>query len=227
MSALSIRLLVVIPAYNAAQTVGEVVSGLAAFQHDVLVVDDGSRDGTAEAASRAGARVVRLERNQGKGRALQRGFDLAVREGFDAVATLDADGQHAPDELPRFLDAFRNGARVAVGNRMRHPGEMPLLRRLTNRFMSRLLSRLAGQPIPDTQNGFRLYAAEIIREVRTRSGGFAAESEMLLRIAARGIPIASVPVSSLYRSEHSAIQPCIDTLHFFRMLREFRKESKI
>ena len=217
----------VIPAFNASRTVGGVVAGLAPFGHDMLVVDDGSLDATSEAASRAGARVLRLEKNQGKGRALEHGFNVAVAEGYDAVVTMDADGQHLPEDLPRFLDAYRNSnARVVVGNRMASPGEMPLIRRIANRFMSWLLSRHAGQSIPDTQNGYRLYAIEVIEQVRVRSGGFAAESEMLLRIAARGIPIVSVPATSLYRSESSAIHPCADTFHFFRMLHEFRKESK-
>ena len=179
---------------------------------DVLVVDDGSSDDTAEQAAEAGATVIRLPENAGKGAALNRGFDEAQAQGFDAVITMDGDGQHAPDDLPTFIEAYARGPHcVLIGNRMADTRSMPAVRRWTNRIMSAWLSRLMRQDVPDTQNGFRLYALEALGPFRARSERFDAESEILLHLAAQGVSIGSVPVSTRYGAEQSKIRPVRDT----------------
>ena len=214
---------VVVPAYNEEARIGEVVRSIRAHVPDVIVVDDGSRDGTARAAEAAGATVVRHAVNRGKGVALNTGFEQARQRGCDYVITMDGDGQHDSADLPKFVEAYvRTAIPVLVGNRMADPRAMPLVRRLTNRFMSWLLSREMGQYVPDTQCGYRLYRCAVIPFVSTQSTRFAAESEILLHVTERGIRVDSVPVATIYRDEKSKINPFKDTLRFVRMLYRYR-----
>lgn len=217
----------VIPAFREASRITPVVEAVKSQQVDAVVVDDGSGDGTAEAAEAAGAIVLRHGINQGKGVALKTGFDYALEQNYDAVITLDADGQHDPGEIPSFLETYREtGLPVLAGNRMANIRDMPLIRRWTNQFMSWLLSRQMGQFVPDTQCGYRMYAAEALPHVRADSGGFAAESEQLLYLADHGFPIGSVPVRTIYGDEKSKIHPVRDSVRFFSMLRRYRKAKR-
>ncbi|OQA26086.1 MAG: Undecaprenyl-phosphate mannosyltransferase [Verrucomicrobia bacterium ADurb.Bin345] len=221
------RVCVIIPAYREAARIGDVVREVRKSGLDVLVVDDGSPDNTSEVAREAGAVVVRQEPNRGKGVALNAGFQHARDNGYEAVVTMDADGQHAPSEVPKFIEAYvRTGIPVLVGNRMGTPGSMPLVRRWTNRFMSWLLSRVMGQYVPDTQCGFRLYRCDVIPFVSAQSERFAAESEILLHVAARGIRIGAVRITTIYADEKSKISPARDTVRFLGMLLKYRRESK-
>ncbi len=215
-------LLVILPAFNEEGRIAAVIGNVLPFCPAVLVVDDGSEDRTTEIARSAGAEVIRLEPNQGKGAALARGFSYAAEKEFDAVVTMDSDGQHRSEDLPNFIEAHAVGHRVVVGNRMSDVGEMPPIRRWTNRFMSGLLTRAMGQDVPDTQNGYRLYGIEILQQVNVEASRFAAESEILLEIAGLGIPIHSVPVQTVYGDERSKIRPVRDTVRFFKMLRRYK-----
>ena len=211
---------VLIPAYEEEKTIGEVVKSALKYCPQVIVVDDGSKDSTAQVADQSGAIIHRHATNRGKGAALQTGFAVARAREFDAVITMDADGQHKAEEIPRFMEAYeRTRIPVLVGNRMADPAGMPLVRRLTNRFMSYLLSRVMKQYIPDTQCGFRLYASDLTPFVPTESEGFAAESEILLYVARRGIRMDSVRVSAVYSGmEKSKIRPIKDTFRFLGMV---------
>ncbi len=226
MSKAPLKTCVLIPACNEEGRVGAVVREVRDYCPDVVVIDDGSADRTAAAAAGAGATVLAHVHNQGKGAALQTGFDHAREHGYDLAITLDADGQHAPADIPAFLKAYeRTGSPLLVGNRMDNPAGMPWLRRRTNRFMSGLLSRLMGQYVPDTQCGFRLYHRSAFPQgpYDAASRRFAAESEVLLRLALQGRKIGAVPIQTIYGSEKSKIHPVADTLRFFRMLRRFKK----
>lgn len=215
---------VLIPAFNESVHIGEVVREVRSLGLNVLVVDDGSEDDTAAVAEAAGGEVVRLEQNGGKGAALQYGFERISDEGYDAVVTMDADGQHRAEDALRFCEIYnRTGIPVLIGNRMGSCGDMPLIRRFTNFVMSFLLSQRMTQVIPDTQNGFRLYQTDVIAMVGVHSGGFAAESEVLLRVDDLGIRMGSVPIPSSYGTESSAIRPLIDAVAFVRMLRTYEK----
>ena len=172
---------VVIPAFREAERIASVIKRARGHCAHVVVVDDGSPDQTAEVAEAAGATVLRHADNKGKGAALETGFVHAVKSRFDFVITMDADGQHAVADIPAFLAAYREqNVPVIIGNRMAHPRSMPLIRKLTNRFMSWLLSREMGQRVPDTQNGYRLYRCDVLDAVQVSSARFAAESEILL-----------------------------------------------
>ncbi len=214
----------VIPAYREERRVREVVAGARRQGAPVVVVDDGSPDGTAAAAEAAGAMVIRHEQNRGKGAALRTGFEYARRNGARAVICLDADGQHDPAEIPKFIEAWRRTAiPVLIGNRMADPAGMPLVRRWTNRFMSALLSREMKQYVPDTQCGYRLFAIEVTPFMAGRSVRFDADSEALLLLAARGVRIGAVRIRTIYRGEKSNIRPLRDAIRFFRMLRDWRR----
>ncbi len=218
------RVGVVIPAYHEAGRIGPVVEAVRRHCPDVFVVDDGSSDATAEEARRAGATVLQHAQNQGKGAALSTGFQTVRERGFDAVITLDADGQHDPAMIPAFIEAYaRTGLPVLVGNRMADVAHMPRPRKWTNRFMSYLLSRMMGQYVPDTQCGYRLYRCDVIPLISAQSGRFAAESEVLLHVAKRGLRIGAVRISTIYGDEQSKINPMADSLRFIAMLWRHRK----
>jgi glycosyltransferase involved in cell wall biosynthesis len=215
----SVRYCVIMPAYNEERHILDTVKSVREKGFDVVVVDDGSSDQTVERAREAGAIVVQQARNMGKGEALQAGFRYAEEAGYDAVITMDSDGQHLPDDLVNFTSCHETtGAKAVIGNRMDETDDMPFIRKATNRTMSRWLSRIMHQEVPDTQNGYRLYACEILPLVGSRSKGFAAESEVLLHLAENDIIIASVPVQTVYGDESSKINPFKDTWRFFRML---------
>lgn len=213
------KICVVIPAYNEAQRIGSLVRQIEAFGLDVLIVDDGSTDATSQAASSAGARIIRHEKNRGKGAALVTGFQYALETGYEAVITMDGDGQHLPEDIPKFVELARTQeADVLVGDRMHDPQNMPWLRFRTNRFMSWLISLLARRAIPDSQCGFRLLRRRVIERLNLVTTNYEIESEMLIKAARLGYAISSVPVRSVYRGEKSSINPYLDTLRFFRYL---------
>lgn len=216
---------VVVPGYQEGERIGPVVEGIRGYCRDVVVIDDGSGDATAQNAEAAGATVLMHARNMGKGVALNTGFKYARENGFEFVITMDADGQHAPGDIPAFLGAYEaSGFPVLIGNRMDRTETMPLVRRLTNRFMSWVLSREMGQRVPDTQCGYRLYRCDVLPEFPVESGGFAAESEVLLDLADQGVRMGSVPVQVIYGDERSKICPGRDTLRFLGMLRRHKRK---
>jgi glycosyltransferase involved in cell wall biosynthesis len=223
------RFCAVIPAYREQGRIGAVVRRVRQFCPDVIVVDDGSPDGTAEEAREAGATVLRHATNQGKGVALVSGIRLAAERGYAFLVTLDADGQHDPADIPALVAAHRRtGAPVVVGNRMGDPRTMPFVRKATNYIMSWLLSRKMGQRVPDTQTGYRLYRTDAILAATQRATAprFAAESEVLLELAARGARIAAAPIRVIYGDERSKIHPIKDAVRFLRMLRDFDRRKR-
>ena len=218
---------VLIPAYLEERRIRGVVQSVLQYIQPVIVIDDGSPDRTSAEASSAGAVVIKHQKNMGKGAALNTGFAYAGKQNFDFVITMDADGQHFPGDIPRFIEAFkRTGTPALVGNRMDATKEMPLVRKLTNMFMSWYLSKQMGQHVPDTQSGFRLYAAQALPFLATESDRYAAESETLLRLAVKKIKIDSVPITVIYSDEKSKIRPVSDTIRFFAMMRSFRRKIK-
>ena len=212
--------MVLIPAYQAGQAIGSLIREIRALGLRVAVVDDASTDGTAAQAQAAGAQVIRRPVNGGKGAALREGFSVICRSGVDWIVTMDADGQHLASEIPLLLqEAVRGRSDIVIGNRMEDPRRMPLDRRLTNRFMSWLISRLAGQRVPDTQCGFRAISRRVLESVTLVSEHFEIESELVLRGARAGFRISSVPISSVYQQQMSFIRPFQDTLRFLKLLR--------
>lgn len=216
----------VIPAYRARPSIRALVESVRAQDLPVLVVDDASGDGTAEEARRGGAEVLVRAANGGKGTALRQGLARAREDGFSWVVTMDADGQHLPSEIPRFLEEARRGkADLILGNRMGNPKGMPLDRWFTNRLMSWIISRMTGQSVPDSQCGFRMLGPRVLESVRLTSRHFEIESELVVRSARAGLKVVSVPVSSVYRRQISFIRPLRDTLRFFLLLLSLRRSD--
>ena len=213
-----------IPAYREERFIDDVVRRTRAQLPDVLVVDDGSPDRTAALAQAAGAEVLIHERNLGKGMAIQTGLrDLGTR-GVDYVLILDADGQHLPEEIPRFLAAVAERPdKMLVGNRMHDTRTMPWKRRLTNQFMSSQISLLCGQRVPDSQCGFRMIHRELIPRLlaASRTGRFDYETEMLILASWRGERIGAVPITTVYGEETSSIHPVRDGARFFRLMARY------
>ena len=215
---------VVIPCLNEAAAIETLVRQVRERLPIVIVVDDGSTDTTGERAARAGAEVLRHDQPQGKGAALQAGLKRARERGFAWAMTLDGDGQHSPEDIPAFLQhATSTGAALVIGNRMANAGRMPWLRRQVNRWMSRRLSCLAGQALPDTQCGFRLINLNAWSRLPIAARHFEIESEMLLAFIAAGHVVEFTPIRVIYKAEQSKIHPWRDTVRWFRWLRRRRK----
>ena len=207
-----------IPAYNEAVKIGAVIRRAREQGFNVLVSDDGSVDETAAIAENLGAKVVRASKNEGKGASMRKGLAEFLKTDLMAVVFMDSDGQHDPDDLHAFLGALEAGADLVIGNRMERPQDMPWIRRLTNRFMSMVLSGLAGQRIPDRPCGYRAITRETARTLTLRSDRFEVESEMILQVSKRGLKIFSVPVRCIYADETSRIRPWQDTVRFFSFI---------
>jgi glycosyltransferase involved in cell wall biosynthesis len=208
---------VVIPCLNEAARITRVVIAARRFVPAVFVVDDGSRDGTRAAAVQAGAEVLRHEFPQGKGAALQTGWTHAKSLGFHWALSMDGDGQHSANDIPKFFAAAeQTHAPLIIGNRMEDPRDMPRLRRWVNHWMSRRISALARMPLPDSQCGFRLMNLQTWASLPVNAAHFEIESDLLLVFARSECPIEFVPIEVIYKSEQSKIHPVRDTVRWFR-----------
>jgi len=213
------RTCVIIPTYNEAKSIAGLVKEVRQREMDVLVIDDGSKDDTFSIAQSYGATVLRNQVNEGKGATLIKGFNFALDNNFDAVITMDGDGQHLPEDIPYFIRLARySSSGIFIGNRMHKTRSMPWTRLLTNRIMSWLISRIVRQDIPDTQCGFRLFKKEVLQKVRLTTFKYETESEVLIRAARLGFKIESVPIKTVYNGEKSQINPFVDTFRFIRFI---------
>jgi len=216
------RMLGIIPAYNEAQRIAQVVKG-ALLYLPVLVLDDGSQDETSQVAESSGAQVIRQSPNQGKGVALRRGFQEALTSGYEAVITLDADGQHDPGEIPAFIQAYKNsGADLIIGKR--DFNQIPPVRRLANSLGKWSFSWAVGQPIEDNQSGYRLLSQHMIEAVLgSEETGFEFEVEMIVICIQRGYTLDWVPIKTIYRDEGSHIHPLRHTYEFTRLVLQTKR----
>lgn len=214
----------IIPAYFEEKHVADVVERTLKQVDHVLVVDDGSADATTENARAAGAVVIKHERNGGKGESIKTGLRYWLERGFQHVIILDADGQHLPEEIARFIAAAPSGADLLIGTRMNDVRQMPLVRRVVNRYMSRRISRVCGQEVPDTQCGFRMLTARVIPHVLEGAERFDYETEVLFIVSRNGGQIESVPISTVYGDEVSSIHPVKDSIRFLKLMRRWEKK---
>ncbi len=210
---------VLVPAYNAGSTVGDVVAGILAKGLPVLVVDDGSSDDTGAKAQAAGATVLRHPQNRGKGAAIQTGFAYAQKLGASALVTMDADGQHDTSELDSLLFAHRSHPdSLIIGVRSFDPTVMPRRSRIGNRISTFWISLFAKRLHHDTQSGFRIYPVRLFAlPLRTRR--FDTETEILLWAAKLNVPLIEVPIATIYHGGHSShFRNWEDTLRVLRLV---------
>lgn len=191
-----------IPAYNAESTLGEVLESVKFCSLPILVVNDGSTDRTEETARKQEIwQVVSHPENRGKGAALKTGFSIAAEAGFTHVLTFDADGQHPVESIPLFLETCqRNNEAILVGNRFSDDtiANMPRIRRISNGLSSALISWAAGTSIPDAQCGMRIYPLWIFETMHLESDGYALETEVLVKAGGRQIEVENIPISCHY-----------------------------
>ena len=198
------RVFVVVPAYNEASAVHDVVSGLRAEFPNVIVVDDGSPDATSDEARRAGAAVLRHALNRGQGAALQTGIDYAIRRVAEVIVTFDADGQHRVEDIHRLVRALEeSNADIAIGSRfLELQSNVPALRRLLLRLATHFMRFTSGVPLTDAHNGLRAIRSGAAKRIRITIDGMAHASEVVDEIRHHGLKVTEVPVVIRY-SEYS------------------------
>ncbi len=215
---------VVIPAHNEAVSVRAVAEGALRQAASVIVVDDGSEDGTAAALEGLPVTVLSNPANEGKAASLWRGMRHALALGAEAVITLDGDGQHDPAEIPRLLAASRRlPGKIVIGARLADRRHIPLSRYAANRFANFWIAWACGYPIEDSQSGFRLYPAGLLEKVRVardRRSSFVFESEILIEASRLGCESVAVPVAAIYprSARRSHFRPVLDVLRITRMV---------
>lgn len=222
------RFAVAIPAFEAAATLAAVVRRSLAVHPDVVVVDDGSEDGTGDVARACGVPVLVHPVNLGKGRALRTAFDHLFARGYDAVVTLDADGQHPPEEIPKLLAAWEGGADLVLGTRAHLFAAMSRVRRASNGTSSWLISHVAGADLPDCQTGFRLYTSALIATVGFPEPRFEAESAVIVRAVRNGFQVVGVPIrlDEPDGRATSHYRPVVDSLRIAGAVTRARLESQ-
>lgn len=197
-------LVAVIPAYNEATRVGNVVAAVTKHVDAVIVVDDGSADDTAGIALRAGARVIRHAQNGGAGAATMTGIEAARRMGATVVVTLDADEQHDPDDIPRLIEPVKNGrADIVFANRfgMRPDGKgnrIPFIRRLFNGIGNLVTLVATGKWVQDSQSGYKVFGPRALAQVDLRMSGFEFCTEIVREAVQHKWRVAQVPTKVLY-----------------------------
>lgn len=213
-----------IPAFNAATSLGQVVEGTRRYVREVLVVDDGSTDQTSTVARYAGARVIRLAVNSGKGTAVRTGLGLLLGEHYERILMLDADGQHDPNDIPRFL-AVASHADFVLGNRLWSPAGIPARRRWTNHIGTTALRLMTGFPLEDSQCGFRLVSAGLLRRMGLVGRRYSVDTEILVRAGKLRATFHHVPVRVIYGGEVSHYRPALDTLHILFSAVRFKADE--
>ncbi len=209
------NVLILIPAYNAGDYLPDLLPQLKALvpPDDLLVVNDGSVDRTLAVLNEHKVNYISFSRNRGKGAALKAGFDYAMGQGYRSVLTLDADLQHSPEDIPRFL-SVDDGHHLILGTRRPRLGVMPLSRWISNNLTSIIVSVFSAERIRDSQSGFRLIPVELLRAVPLTAVDFDLESELLFKAGAMGYPVVELPIATVYGHAGSHIRHFGDTFRF-------------
>jgi len=207
------RVVVVIPAYNEERFIGDVVLRAKKYADQIIVVDDGSTDKTAMVAAENSAIVISHERNMGKWVALRDGFNKAV-EMADLIIQMDGDGQHDPDEIPKFLKALKKFDLV-IGYRSKKG--MPIIRKFSNFITTKMLRFLFSIDVSDSQCGYRAYRREALKKlISVKAKGFEGETASLILAKRLGLKIGEVQIKTIYGKEKSKMKVTRDTYRFLR-----------
>lgn len=218
------RYAVVIPAYNEAATIRDLAVRTLRFSSRVIVVDDGSTDATGGQLAGLPVELLRNAHNEGKAAALWRGAEAARLAGAEWVVTLDGDGQHAPEDIPRLVEAAeQNPGHIVIGSRFAETAGVPPSRYAANRIAAFWVSWACGQRLTDSQSGFRVYPTALFQKLfipHGRSRGFVLESEILIEAARHGHRCVMVPIAAIYlagqRTSH--FRPVLDIVRITRMI---------
>ncbi|HEU4914175.1 MAG TPA: glycosyltransferase family 2 protein [Candidatus Saccharimonadales bacterium] len=199
------RVAIVIPAYNESKAIGGVIEGVdkllakQPFSYEIVVVDDGSADTTADVAAKKGATVIRHILNSGSGGATATGLSYADRHNFDAAATIDADGQHSPKDLLNGVQIMLNGnVDLLIGSRLINSEGMSKVKILGNRGLSFITYVLFGVSSTDSQSGLRVFSSKALRDLKWKTNGYEFCSEMLWRAKQQGLRIDEYPIEAIY-----------------------------
>jgi glycosyltransferase involved in cell wall biosynthesis len=208
------ELCVLIPAYNAEATLRGVIEGVKRSRFDIVVVDDGSTDSTPRIVREMGVTLLRHPENRGKGRALRTGFNYVIEHGYEAVITIDADGQHDPADIPRFVELYRQGRPdIIIGSRAAQFNEMPWLRRFWNQLGAKAVSRLTKTPVSDSQSGYRLVRTDVIGDLQLTTSTYEMEMELLIKACKKGYRVVTMDVigHAINDTSTSHFRPVVDT----------------
>lgn len=213
-----IRVCAVIPFYNEKDFIRKVVNDTAEYVEFICAVDDGSVDGSLEEiADFSNIKIIHLDKNYGKGFALQKGFNFCIDNNFEVVVTLDADGQHKPESIPFHINQLEFFD-IVIGNRLKKIKDMPIQRIISNKLTSKLLSLRTGQDILDSQCGFRAYKKVVLEKCKTKSLGFEAESEIIIKAANEGFKIGFTDIDTIYGNEKSKMKSVPAIFGFIKVL---------
>jgi len=201
------RVIVAMPAYNEETYIGTMVLKARKYTDEVMVIDDGSTDGTAEISNLAGATVIRHSQNKGKGVAIQRILDEVKKKKADVLILLDADSQHNPDEIPRLIKPILKGYDMVIGSREGVKKSIPFYRRIGQRILLRSTRVLTRNKLSDSESGFRAFSRKAINSLKLSQKGFAVESEMIADAEEKGLKVTEVPISVKYTTDGSTLNP--------------------
>jgi len=201
------KIIVAMPAYNEEKYIGSVILRSKQYADEIIVVDDGSTDHTAEVVKLAGAFVVKHMGNKGYGNTIQKILATAKKHEADILVILDADSQHNPDEIPTLVKAITEGFDVVIGSREMQKNTIAHYRRFGQRVLSRLTRIASQKKLSDTESGFRAYSKKAIDTLKLKEKGMAISSEIVSEASAKGLKITEVPISVTYTKDGSTMNP--------------------
>lgn len=187
---------VILPAHNEAGNIELVISKIKKHHKNIIVVDDGSRDNTAEIAKKLDVIVLKHAVNLGKGSALKTGCDYALYQGAKRLVVIDADGQHQPKDIPKFLSALEE--QDIIYSYRKPSGTMPFVLKFGNKFINTTLNTLCRTKIKDSQCGFRAFTAEAYKKIRWSSQDYYMETEMIIKASKHRLKYSQIPIETIY-----------------------------
>lgn len=216
-----VKTLVIMPAYNEEKKIRKVIDECLKYAQ-VVVINDGSSDNTLEEARKTKAIVLDNKKNRGKGFSLRRGFNYAITHKYDYVVTIDSDGQHPPELIPKFIEEISKGYDIVIGTRKKRHSKMPYRRRATNFIFSLIFSIFSRAWIKDSQSGYRAIRVSLLKKIKLKTKRYETESELLMKSGRKDAKFGRIEIPTIYGNEKSKINPSKDFFRFVRVLK-YRK----
>ncbi len=191
---------VVVPAYNEAENIVDVINDIRKYTNNVVVVDDGSKDNTAQRLEKLGVNVIKHKINLGKGAALKTGCDYALRQGAGKITVIDSDGQHEPKDLPRFWQALEHKD-IIFSYRQKYK-DMPMVLKFGNNFINNVIALLFGVRVKDSQCGYRAFTADAYKKIRWKATDYYMETEMIINTGKNKLNYGQLPIKTIYADKY-------------------------